>query len=784
MPLVFDPQAYVVFAQPKALVSHALAYVLLGILAALALRFGRGLLVRSPLHVAVGGVAAVYVIATLFALDHRVAMFGAADRHLGLATLLDNVLLYVAVVILIRTRADLIWLATAFGTTTLLLLVYEVVQRFGLDPISWKAGYETARPFATLGNPGVLGQYLGTVAAGAGALLVGSWAGVGWRTRSILVVWTVAAAAGSVLTGTRAVALGLLAATTVLGASVVLQRAPARLRPSLGLAVALTVGGLLVLTPIGRGVQDVIGTGVGLTTGQLSPMEGSIAGRLDIYAVAAREVRERPVLGVGPDNFVVAYPAHRSEGMTRFHESDAPQTSPHSWILKVATDAGLMGLGAFMAMIALSATVAMKSGSPPLGLVGLAMVASFLGTGSISINDVGTEWLIWLALGIVAVGHIDAEPQSGPERARRRGRRHGGYGLRRGSWTARAAVALGLLLSLTPAAGLAASHAAADARQSRAQQGEARLQAAVQAARRAVSLDPGRPEYWHELGLAAGALGDGQEALRAFRRAAGLAPYQAVYLTNLAKAQILVGREGDANAQREALVTARAAVATDPYVAEVHYTLALALLSSGLAAEAAKASEAAEHADRAAQLLPGSLQYLQLAVTTHQRAGDLSRAIERQRQVAALTGNSLASRVRLAQLYVAAGESASARALVAPPRVSGADRMCTPVNSVALSSDRKTSQPLCFRVLFASEDLLQADPARTDSVRRPDNFAIHGQALPPTTSITYEPDRAVVVIQLPAGGIPPGANATLTVRRVANSLGFAIEPDPTTIAIP
>ena len=61
-------------------------------------------------------------------------------------------------------------------------------------------------------------------------------------------------------------------------------------------------------------------------------------------------------------------------------------------------------------------------------------------------------------------------------------------------------------------------------------------------------------------------------------------------------------------------------------------------------------------------------------------------------------------------------------------------------------------------------------------MRRPDNFAIDGRTLPPTTSITYDPAQAVAVIQLPAGGIPPGANATLTVRRVASSLGFAIEP--------
>lgn len=76
-------------------------------------------------------------------------------------------------------------------------------------------------------------------------------------------------------------------------------------------------------------------------------------------------------------------------------------------------------------------------------------------------------------------------------------------------------------------------------------------------------------------------------------------------------------------------------------------------------------------------------------------------------------------------------------------------------------------------------DLLQADPARTDSVRRPDKFAIDGRTLP-----LYDPVQAAALVQIPPGGVPPGTNATLTVRRVANSLGFAIEPDPSTIPIP
>ena len=106
VPLVFDQVADYSFVIPKALLSHALSYLLAGVMAALFVRFGRGFFVPSWVHVPVLAFLAASVAATVLAADVRLALFGTHERMLGLGTIADWVVLYFAVVLLVRTRRE------------------------------------------------------------------------------------------------------------------------------------------------------------------------------------------------------------------------------------------------------------------------------------------------------------------------------------------------------------------------------------------------------------------------------------------------------------------------------------------------------------------------------------------------------------------------------------------------------------------------------------------------------------------------------------------------------
>jgi hypothetical protein len=166
IPLVFDASLDMPFTVSKALLSHGLAWILAGVIAGLLIQFGGSLLRWSWLHVPVSAFLAVNVVATLFAADVGLALFGTHARMLGLASIADGVVLYVALVVLVRGRADASALAISALGAAAIVLVYEAVQMLGRDPFRW-SGDTIARPISTLGQSTVLAQYLTTLGIGA-----------------------------------------------------------------------------------------------------------------------------------------------------------------------------------------------------------------------------------------------------------------------------------------------------------------------------------------------------------------------------------------------------------------------------------------------------------------------------------------------------------------------------------------------------------------------------------------------------------------------------------------
>src|SRR5438034_9852775 len=84
VPVVFDHDSDVPFSVIKALLSHALAYLLAGVMLGLIVRYRRTVITSSWLHVPVLAFLAANIAATLFAVDPLQAMYGAHSRMVGL----------------------------------------------------------------------------------------------------------------------------------------------------------------------------------------------------------------------------------------------------------------------------------------------------------------------------------------------------------------------------------------------------------------------------------------------------------------------------------------------------------------------------------------------------------------------------------------------------------------------------------------------------------------------------------------------------------------------------
>lgn len=594
VPLLFDPASYQAFVQPKVLFSYAVDLVLLGILTSLALSYRRSLANWSPLQIPVIVFVVAYVLATAFAMDLRVAVFGTNDRALGLLTVLDSTLLYAAIVLVFRTHRDVLWLGTAAIGSMAVVIVYEVVQVVGLDPISWTRSSSEAL-FSTLGNRGVLAQYLGTTSM---AVLGFALASRGWpQGRAAAAAVGLLGLAGTITSGARAAVIGLAAGAATLGILLTMAETDPRKRALRALAGG-TIGAFVLLaaalTPVGQRFAAFVQDPASLMRAGVGDADLSAAARVDLYRVALAEARDRPLLGVGPDNFAVAFAEHRTAESTRLYGSGVSQTSTHSWLAKTVTDAGLIGLAAFLAVVTASVWLTLRR-PEPWRIAALTGMATFLGTGLVSVSHVATDWLPWLFLGVIAAP-IGVSATAAPELPRRP---KGRAAARRARSAPRqpaqviggVAIAVGVVLALASIKDpLEASRQAQVARAANAGDARAR-QLGLAAAQRSVSLEPSRADYWNELALIQYRQDDMRGAVRSWERASDLAPFNSVYLANLSLAQLRLGLRGEQPLRERALATARSLASRDPYVPEVQYSLALAAAGNGHPEETIEAAE-------------------------------------------------------------------------------------------------------------------------------------------------------------------------------------------------
>ncbi|HEY8785655.1 MAG TPA: O-antigen ligase family protein [Candidatus Limnocylindria bacterium] len=644
LPVVFDPAADMPFTVGKALFSHALTYALAGVLVGLFVEFGRPFLVWSWLHVPVLAFLLANVLATLFAANTVLALYGAHARMLGLGTIVDCVVLYFAIVLLVRARAEAIAVIASVLAGSAVVLLYELVQFVGKDPGVWNVD-PSVRPFSTLGQTTTLAEYLTVLALGTAALglfepRLRSALRVGLLVLSVLLL------AGMLVTQTRSALVGVVAGALVLIALTWIAHPSRRARVmSLAGAAGATVMIALVLvaTPLGARVLGTVEVPDVVAGDDASGprLEQSADVRLALYRIAFEMVRERSLLGYGPDNVSAGVPTYR----TASEPSEVQQslaTSAHGWLAQVAATSGLVGLAAFVAIAIVALALTLRAGFRPVAWAALGMVGAFLGAGLTTVNDIGTDWLFWASAGaIAAVTAPRLRAVSRPMSSR---------------WVA------GLLCAIVGLAMVAVGWNALDAsRVSKVafqQRLAGRYAQAIDLSLRATRTDPGRPEYWEGLGLGYVGAQRYADAAGAFGRASAITPYDVRYVGEVARAYAVLFQRGDATYQDKARELGNRVVAIDPNNPQAHLTRAVVMQVTGDLAEALKSVE------RALALDPSSTN-AQLDLTATQVLNASGRTADAiaiaRRAIGALDlNNSVQIRVELARALVASGQPAQA----------------------------------------------------------------------------------------------------------------------------
>lgn len=486
--------------------------------------------------------------------------------------------IFLAAALLLRGARALRGIALTQVIAAVPVAALGIVQHFRPDLMPADSSYP-GRALGPFGQPNRLGGYLIAVIPIALAL---AFAAQDRGIRLALLIAVFAFALCLVFTYSRGSWVGLVAGLAAFG--VLLARWP-DLRPNPALlavaAVCLLAPALFALpaivTRIAPPAQKTLSDSAAALGVPFDPeRQGSGTMRRAVWSGAIRATAARPVLGFGPGAFREAYDRSKDTILKRL-EAEGGRTADqaHSLYLVLSTERGVLGLGAFVLLAGLvlaGGLGTLETGAPVdarLLLAGLAAsVVALLVHGAMEDNATfipqGTS--LFAALGLIVMA--SAAPGA---KSSRRSRGLGALGL--------ATVAAGLALSLLSVSADAATGSAAALRLAPWQERHA-LAAAKEAER---------------AGIAGGGAAEFRVADQYYRSAIALNSSDPVTRHELARLYLSHPEAFGTPGPREAVAQLEAALAQNPYYAEIRNDLGVALLRTGERADAeAQFRQAAE----------------------------------------------------------------------------------------------------------------------------------------------------------------------------------------------
>lgn len=410
VPLMLFRWSYDQFDLPKLVVLRVLTLFLLLLWSVKILFSDQVGIRRSKLDLPILLFLILAALSALFSIHLPTALFGKYKRYEGFLTLLTYAILYFLAIQSFSDFSRLRSLTRTMVVAAAIVSYYGLMQYLGYDFLRWtEVPFEVNRSFSTLGNPSLLAGYLVIMFfVGLGVYFSASRPieGLlfGMFTFLIFTCLLTTFNRGAWLS----CLVGLLLVAILIGGRLWRHRR-GRL---LGLAISLLLVTLLVglfsarsfnpATNLFRRAQSVARV-----------EEGSLRSRMEIWKSALGMIKDRPLLGYGPDCFRLAFPRYQ----TLRYTMGSPRTiadNAHNYPLQLASMLGLPAAIAFLFIVALffKSGFGLLSSTPEMERVFLNVgllvgVFGYLGYLLLGVSVVGGTTFLWLLMGlIVAQGDL------------------------------------------------------------------------------------------------------------------------------------------------------------------------------------------------------------------------------------------------------------------------------------------------------------------------------------------------------------------------------------------
>lgn len=399
--IVFAPSLYDDFTLPKQMLLLLWAGVSLVLLT---FQPGRILPADRTIKLAFLALIAVTTISFLLSKDIRGSLLGYYQYRQGYLSQVAALVLFLAGIHLARKYSlnPLLWSGLA-GLAA--VCGYAALQKTGNDPFRWWLDV-TDRPFGTIGNSNELAAYLVIAFAFGGVLadLAGRWRAIGLTCLAATLTFTMLLSESrSGLLAALAIAVAFPIASAIVGIprrSVITSAAIMLVGVVLGVGLSLPLG-----APEGTAARIESGILDSDRSVAAGAADSSVSTRLALAHGTVLAVAEAPLFGHGPDSLYLAFSESRPPGLGGIYQvEDLVVQSSHNWLLDVAANQGLLGLGSLLLFLGLVAQRSLrhewKRGALEVPYIWSALVA-YMCMAVLNQVSVGPHAIFFLLLGVI-----------------------------------------------------------------------------------------------------------------------------------------------------------------------------------------------------------------------------------------------------------------------------------------------------------------------------------------------------------------------------------------------
>jgi O-antigen ligase len=366
LPLAFFWSTLDQFVLPKLLFARLLV-LLLGGLRLYRWSQGEGSFLRiTPVNLPLFAFVTSAALATAFAVNLNVALFGTYLRYEGLFTIATYAALFCLTASALRDRQHAAHLLRVLAASGYVVAVIAVLQTLVSSPFLPSGAGESEMVFghfvratATFGNANALAAFLAMLIPFAvDEMLTPGPVGRRVMAANQAAVMSIALA----FTFSRG---AWLATATGLFVMLAFRRGrSSRAMLAAGVAAVFVVAVVLLIPPSpGFPIWQSIHARMASIG---SPLTGSAASRAHIWRDTLALAASRPLTGYGPDTFGLVYPTFQTGNWT----PGLPIDKAHSDLLQVAATQGVLGVGAYVWMLLAFLTAFARSGRMAPGVFG------------------------------------------------------------------------------------------------------------------------------------------------------------------------------------------------------------------------------------------------------------------------------------------------------------------------------------------------------------------------------------------------------------------------------